>query len=143
MKDLLEECSPENARFFERAKKLAKQRGFKVGKGNTYKKGGRLYYAVRVKPNCGFVSFYPNGLEFYFHRLCREDYLDGQKAARLERWLQEKGFRPCDSHHHRPDDSFLLAELDAYTSPDRHEEIFEVYQEILKKVATYRDGTSV
>ena len=143
MEDLLKECSPENVRFFERAGNLAREMGFKIGKGNTYKKGGRLYYAVRVKRNCGFVSFYPNGLEIYFHRLFREEYLDGQKAAHLEKGLREKGLRPCDSHHHRPADSFLLVELDAYTSLDRREEIFEVYQEILKKVATYRDGASV
>ena len=136
MEDLLEECSPENARFFERASDLAREMGFEVGRGNT---SSRLYYAVRPAPNCGFVSFSPNELEIYFHRLCDRAYLNAQQAARLEQWLQERGFRLCDRHRH-PEEikgwpaRFFLADLDADRAQADREEIFDIYREVLERV---------
>ena len=151
--------APLAAEFFEEAADLAKSMGYLVGRGNT---SDRRYYVVRVKKDCGLVSFFaPNIIEFYFNRLCEGRYLEENQAVDLYRYLQNaaKKFRfrlaegtrlrsevarnlhrrlqrqgfQLDSNHRRGN-VILLTELDDKAPRDR---IFKIYKEVLERVDEY------
>ena len=163
MKDLLDQCSPQAAGFFERAAHLAKEMGYLIGRGNTM---SRPYYAVRVEKDCGIVSFCapncaPNIIEFYFNRLCERGHLEENQAVDLYRYLQNEArgfrFRLAEGtrlrsevarnlyqhlqgqgfepdNNHRRGNVILLTELDDNAPMDR---ICKIYKEVLKRVAEH------
>lgn len=139
--EFLQTCSPANADFFASAAAEAEAQGFKVGKGRTR---GRHYYVVRVKTQgeCGFVSFWPDALEIYFHKLCDRGYLSGEKAMWLEDVLLEQGFASCERHAHgsRSGGYMLLADLGAECSPSRRAELLALYRAVLEYVAAFCAG---